>query len=186
MPDENEALENAIAYCNSKKITILSQDKLGYGSDGVVWRTSVPSAVKAVYRQKNYERELECYQRLKAANVYTLSGLNVPVLEGFDNRLRVLELTLVQPPYLLDFGKVLLDLLPSELYDDQKMATAQPEWKYLFGNRWEDVSVALYQLQNQFGIHYLDPRPSNINFGDDDDEDDDWLAEPGIDYSEYD
>ena len=95
-----------------------------------------------------------------------------------------LELTVVQPPYPLDFGKVLLDLSPSELYDNQKMATAQQEWKYLFGNRWGDVSVILYQLQNQFGIHYLDPRPGNINFGYDDD-DDDWLAEPGIDYTEY-
>ncbi len=184
MPDEKAVLGNAIAYCNSKNIALQSQDKLGYGSDGVVWKTSVPSALKALYRHENYEIELECYRRLKAAGIDKINGLNVPVLEGFDDELNVIEITFVQPPYLLDFGKVRLDQSPGDLYDAQKLASAHHEWRYLFGKRWDDVNLVLYQLSHRFGIHYLDPRPGNINFGDDDD-DDDWLAEPGINYSEY-
>lgn len=183
--DDKELLKNATAYCDSKSTELLSQDRLGYGSDGTVWKTSVPSAVKALYRRKNYEVEVECYRRLKQAGIDKINGLNVLVLEGFDDQLRVIEITFVQPPFFLDFGKVILDRPPADFYDAQKMANAHQEWRSLFGSRWKDVNLVLYQLRDRFGIHYLDPRPGNINFGDDNDDDDDWLDEPSIDYSEY-
>lgn len=184
--DDKKLLENATEYCNSRGKLLLSQDRLGYGSDGTVWKTSVPSAVKALYRQKNYQVELECYRRLQKANIKKINSLNIPVLEGYDDNLWVIEMTFVQPPFFLDFGKVRLDRPPSDFYDAQKLANAKQEWRALFGSRWKEVNLILFQLSNRFGIHYLDPRPGNINFGDDDDDDDAWQSEPGIDYSEYD
>lgn len=79
---------------------------LGYGSDGSVWTTSRHTAVKALYFQKNFDHELECYLRLKQANVRSIGLFDIPILEDFDKKLMVLEMSIVQPPYLLDFGKV--------------------------------------------------------------------------------
>lgn len=140
---------------------------LGYGSDGSVWRSSVPTAVKALIREKNYRDEVECYRRLKVAGVSRIGTFNVLVLEGYDDELLVIEMTIVQPPYLLDFGKVYLDRPPVDLYDEQLMENAMAEWRERFGEQWEEVNAAMYWLR-QYGIYYFDPRPGNIWFGDND------------------
>ncbi len=118
-----------------------------------MWKTSVPSAVKAFDRQETYEVELECYNRLKANGVEKINGLNVPVLEGFNHSSKVIEITFVQPPFFLDFGKVRLDRPPSDFYDKQKLANAQSTWRDLFGSRWPDVNAARYILRKNYGIH---------------------------------
>lgn len=151
--DDNVLFQNATEYAKSIRRQVLRQDRLGHGSDGSVWKTSVPSAVKAFYRQENYEVELECYNRLKANGVEKINGLNVPVLEGFSHALKVIEITFVQPPFFLDFGKVRLDRPPSDFYDKQKLANAQSTWRDLFGPRWPDVNAVLYILRKSFGIH---------------------------------
>ena len=142
---------------------------LGYGSDGSVWKSSRHTAVKALYYQKNFDHELECYQRLKSANVRSISIFDVPFLEDFDTQLLILEMSIVQPPYLLDFGKVYLDHPPTHLYDEQMMANAREEWYERFGKRWSKVDHAMRLLEN-FGIYYYDPRPGNVCFGDEDEQ----------------
>lgn len=78
---------------------------LGYGSDGSVWTSSRHTAIKALYHQKNFDHELEYYLRLKRANVQRIGLFDVPILEDYDTRLMVLEMSIVQPPYLLDSAK---------------------------------------------------------------------------------
>lgn len=129
------------------------------------------SAVKAFYRQEVYAKELECYQRLKRADVRHLVGFDIPILKGFDDSLMVIEISIVEPPYLLDFGKVYLDSPPSYVYDSQMMQNAYAEWRERFGKGWEDVAIVLDVLAKKFGIYYVDPRRSNIDTGDDDDDD---------------
>ena len=186
LTDDHALFRNARRYAKSKFLSVLCQHRLGHGSDGSVWRSSRPSAIKAFYRTETFGKELECYSRLKNANVTKINGLNVPVLEGSNSRLRVIEISFVQPPYFLDFGKVYIDRPPTDFYDSQKMANAQAQWRSAFGKRWPDVSAALYELRCRFGIHYVDPRPGNIDFGDDDDDEGVWDEEPPLDYSEYD
>lgn len=140
---------------------------LGYGSDGSVWHSSRKTAVKALYNQKNYDNELECYIRLKAAGVRQIGLFDVPFLEDYDANLRVIEISIVQPPYLLDFGKVYLDHPPTHLYDEQMMANALEEWQERFGDRWSKVRHAIRMLE-KLGIYYFDPRPGNVCFGDED------------------
>lgn len=111
-------------------------------------------------------------------------GWNVPVLGDWDDSRMVVEMSFVQPPYFLDFGKVWIDQPPADFYDSQKLANAQAIWRDLFGERWPDVSLALWILRTKYGIHYVDPRPGNIDFGDEDDGD--WEREPEIDMGEYD
>jgi len=183
MYNDNQLFQNAYNYAKNRNLKVQRQELLGHGSDGAVWKSSVPSAIKALYRKKNFEAELECYRRLKAQNIRTIHGLNIPVLEGWDTGLQVIEITFVRPPYFLDFGKVHIDHAPDGYYDSQFYSNALAGWRDLFGDRWKDVAAVLGVLKSKFGIYYMDPRPGNINFGDEDG--DDWMAEPGIDYRDY-
>lgn len=153
--------------------------------EGKVWKTDVHSVIKAFYQPDRFQTELSCYERLKSQGVTQIHGLEVPILEHSDASLSVIEMTFVQPPFLLDFGKATLDEPPAYLRDAGDLKRFQAQWKSEFGERWPDVNAILYTLETQYGIYYLDPRPQNINFGDDPDNDD-WLKEPGIDYTEYD
>ena len=170
MIDNAELLARADQYAHSKGISIVRKDMLGYGSDGNVWRSSAKSAIKALNRPESYVVELECYRRLKTADVREICGFNVPILEGWDDTLLVIEMTIVQPPYLLDFGKVYLDNPPTYLYDEQMIANATAEWRERFGRRWTKVNSAVGMLK-KYGIYYFDPRPGNICFGDEDNDD---------------
>lgn len=152
MIDDSELFRRAQAYANLKRIRVYRKGKLGHGSDGSVWRTSTPSAIKALHSQKKYRNELECYRRLKAAGVQTLCGFHVPVLEGHHDGLMVVEMTIVRPPYCLDFGKVWIDRPPPYYFDAQRMANAHADWRDLFGKHWGDVEVLLYHLRSKFGI----------------------------------
>jgi len=163
MVDDSLLLDRARAYAHSRGILLQEEPRLGHGSDGSVWKTSRNSAVKAVANQPNYANELECYRRLRDAAVSHLLGFDIPVLEGFDDKLQVIEMTIVQPPYLLDFvGKVYLDA-PPPYWDDMQLRTnAYQEWKERFDSRWEDVARVLGMLE-KYGIYYVDPRPGNID-----------------------
>lgn len=182
--NNDEVFENAISYAKRRQRKILRQDSPGHGMEGVVWKTSNHSVIKAFYRLEDYKTELSCYERLLEGNVNSIHGLEVPVLEDFEEITRTIEITFVQPPYILDFGKASLDHPPSYLLDPQDLRRFQSQWKSEFGDRWPEVNAILYTLQSRFGIYYLDPRPQNICFADPD-EDDDWQKEPPIDYSEY-
>ena len=172
--DDELMLKQADAYAKSKGIRLIVEARLGHGSDGAVWRTNRPSAVKALYDFANYEKELESYHRLASAQTTEIAGFAVPLLKGWDDDLRVIEMSIVQPPYLLDFGKVHLDHPPAYWFDAQLMQNAYAEWRERFGRRWSDVKFAVELLVSRFGIYYVDPRPSNIDTGQDDDDDDDW------------
>ncbi|WP_148075437.1 hypothetical protein [Bythopirellula goksoeyrii] len=109
----------------------------------------------------------------------------MPVLEGHDVYLRVIEMTFVRPPYLLDFGKATLDHPPSYLCDEQDKRRFESLGRSEFGDQWPQVNAVLFTLKSSYGIYYLDPRPQNICLGLPDSENDDWMKEPPIDYTEY-
>ena len=77
---------------------------------------------------------------------------DVPFLVDFDQELLIIEISIVQPPYLLDFGKVYLDHPPTHLYDEQMMANAHVEWEERFGKRWSKVHHAMKMLE-KLGIY---------------------------------
>lgn len=139
MGDDSELLDHATQYADSRKIQLVGKDSLGYGSDGTVWKTSRHTAVKALYDARRFELELDCYLRLKNANIHHIGLFDVPFLEDFERELLVIEISIVQPPYLLDFGKVYLDFPPTHLYDEQLLANAHEEWIERFGTRWNKV-----------------------------------------------
>jgi hypothetical protein len=73
----------------------------------------------------------------------------------------VVEMTIVEAPYLLDFGKVYLDAPPDYYADKLIMQNWFAECRELFEDDWTTVNGLLFALQKQ-GIYYVDPKPANI------------------------
>jgi hypothetical protein len=133
--------------------------------DGTIWRTSRHSVVKALERERSFLDELECYQRFTAAGVESIAGFAVPELIDFDTELLAIEIKIVSPPFLLDFGKVYLDAPPPYWNDAEIMGHWHAEGKENFGGRWPEVLRLIGALQ-KYGIWYVDPKPGNIMFAD--------------------
>jgi hypothetical protein len=156
---------HAIEYASLSRISLDLKTPLGYGNDGTVWRSHRQSAVKAFEREHNYRMESECYQRFAENNVKSLHGLTIPQLMGLNDSLMIVEMRLVTPPFLLDFGKAHLDSPPdfsAEVWEDW-----EHDGQELFAARWPDVKTVIAALK-RYGIYYYDAKPGNINFGDDD------------------
>jgi hypothetical protein len=152
-------------YGELEGIQINFESPLGSGTDGAVWMSDRNTAVKALYRQKNYSHELECYQRFARAGVTNLAGFNVPKLVGHSDELMIVELGIVKPPFILDFAKVCLDNPPD--FDPEVLEEADRENEERFGEQyWSRVRVLLWVLRSRYGIYYQDPKPGNIMFKD--------------------
>jgi hypothetical protein len=142
------------------------EDRLGSGVDGIVFRSDRPSAVKIFGHGDAFRRELACYQRLSEHSVLDIEGHRVPQLLDRDDSLLVIEMTVVQPPFLLDFAGSYLDEGPD--FPEEVMAQWHEEKMEQFGAaRWERVQLVLAVLRGRYRIHLLDVNPGNITFGED-------------------
>jgi hypothetical protein len=178
-----EAKEQAERYAAKKSIAIDFDALLGYGTDGTVFVSDRNSAVKVFQRYESYSRELRAYQRLKERGIRYVDGLAVPILIDFDDKLLIVEMDIVQPPYLLDFGKAYTDEPPP--FDNEQLAAYQVSLRDFF--RKDDLPRVrkIYRILAGLGIIYLDAKPQNIRLRSDAAEqalpDDDWDAEPTYD-----
>ena len=140
------------------------------GLHGDVLETSRSSILKAFGRREAFEAELRVYRRLEAAAVERVGRFHVPVLLGVDERLGVLEITRVQPPYALDFAAVTLDRTPEEVWADQPgriqaaWARAEEAFSGHTPAQWAEVERLYEQFGERFGVWMLDLHPGNIAF----------------------
>ena len=140
--------------------------RLGFGIHGIVYRVehnALPGslALKIHYSKGPYRREKEIYERLKEAAVLEILGFRVPQLIGFDDTFSALELTIVKPPWVLDFAGAWLDFppeFPDEVWDDWRRKNEEQ-----FGADWPVARLILSELED-LGIHMHDPSPANIHF----------------------
>jgi hypothetical protein len=157
-----ELHQRAHAYANARNIQL--EHVLGAGKDGIVFSTSVRTAVKAFGRDYLFRRELACYQRFQEMEIREVLGHSVPQLRDSDSDYLIVEMSIVQPPYLLDFASTHLDIPPpdfsQEVMDEWKTAKQEE-----FGSNWGKVQLILKVLEDQFGIYLLDVHPGNIAFG---------------------
>jgi hypothetical protein len=164
-PIHEELAKRAEAYVQSRELSIDLQYPLGSGIDGCVWRTSRASALKLCERLKNYQDEAECYRRCRIAGVDRIQGFAVPKLIDADDSLMAIEMSIVRRPFLLDFGKVYLDIPPPYWDDAEIMANWHAEGREHFGEQWKAV-LSLIRILESYGIYYVDPKPGNVMFGD--------------------
>jgi hypothetical protein len=100
-----ELYRRATLYANHVQIAIDAAPFDG-GQDGSVCYTNRESVIKVFERSESFEKELECYLRLKDAGVSNkIREFNVPALVGYGRELSIIEMGVVFPPYILDFGK---------------------------------------------------------------------------------
>lgn len=94
--------------------------------------------------------------------VRSLQGFSIPDWIGQSDELWVIEIRIVSPPYLLDFGKAWIDEPPDFPADAMEMWEASGI--ELFGEeRWCEVKGLLFALE-KYGIYYYDAKPGNIRF----------------------
>ena len=103
------------------------------------------------------------YERLREASVIQITGFNVPKLISFDDSLRVIEMTIVKQPFVLDFAGAYLDTLPE--FSEELWTEWERDKREQFGTRWPAVQQILSAFE-ELGIHLIDISPSNIAFRD--------------------
>jgi hypothetical protein len=86
-----------------------------------------------------------------------LKGLEFPQLMDYAEELHVPELSIVSPPYILDFCEVGLGKRPPN-FDLDRIEAQQSKQ---FGKVWPDVKRLLEALM-QIGIYYDDVHNKNI------------------------
>lgn len=146
-------------FGHSRQILIDFGNPLGVGQEGIVWKTNRETAVKVFDRIGNFDREVYCYLKLKERDIDEIAGFTVPRLIDFDPEFLVVEMSIVSPPYLLDFGK---SWMTRPDYTSEQWAEYEEEKSSLFDGNWELVQSALSALK-KYGIWYIDPTPNNIN-----------------------
>ncbi|TWT39743.1 hypothetical protein [Blastopirellula retiformator] len=126
------------------------ENRLGHGTDGSVFQTNVLSAVKVFQRERQFRNELGCYQRLAETGCFRISIFAIPELQYYHESLRVIEMSVVRPPYLPDFGKCYLDVQPPDFPADVIQHEIERQMED-FGEDYSIVQMAIAKLQ-EFGI----------------------------------
>jgi hypothetical protein len=147
-------------------------ETLGSGNDGIVFlvqnqpenaTAAVNSAVKAHRRDAGYRRERDVYMRIRDVGITSIRGCDVRSLLRFDDELRVIEMTVVARPFVLDFAAAELDWPPE--FPDETLADWRAEKEEQFGRHWPEVQAILRALE-YYGIFMVDVNPGNVSFPD--------------------
>jgi len=96
---------NAQSYAARRQLEIA--ERLGSGKDGTVFVAkgkiaTAGVAIKAHRFEELYFREKLAYQRLRKLEINSIQGFNVPEMANSDDTLRILEMTIVKRPFVLD------------------------------------------------------------------------------------
>lgn len=137
-------------------------DVVGGGKDGSVYKTSRRSAVKLIRDKSVYAKELAAYRILREHRVDAINQFDVPKLMSFHDDLLAIEMSIVNPPFIVDFASAILDEDWRE--DPQLEEQLHERVTELFDDRASDVFFALERLASLHGIHLLDAHPANIKF----------------------
>lgn len=166
-PDDEQKLSIYLERRNLKRDSCL-----GVGTQGSVFLCQIISqtsangeqeevAVKIHQHEIAYRRELSVYLRLKELGVFEVNGLMVPVLLHHDDDCLAIEMTIVSPPFCLDFGGAYLDRRPDyspEVWADwRKMKEAD------FQENWPRVQSVLAHFESM-GVFIADLNPGNVKF----------------------
>jgi len=136
--------------------------RIGAGKDGSVFRMSNSNAVKIHARRESFEAELAAYHRLRRHKAVEIVGFRIPRLRGFAEDILAIEMSIVHPPFVVDFASAVLDR-PLEFPDD-----AIEEWhrrlEDQFGEYTADAHQVIDQLGKNFGVFLYDLHRHNIKF----------------------
>ena len=133
--------------------------RLGFGKDGSVWMSTASTAIKVFASPGPYARERDVYARLVAAEIREIGGFAVPRLLEADDGIGVIEMSIVEPPFVLDFASATLDEAPD--FPEEVLAEWFAEKREQFGADWPAAAAVIRGLE-RLGIFMLDVHPGNI------------------------
>lgn len=167
MYSSEELLSCAQAYCKQHGLHLLKS--LGHGMQGIVYSASRTkeiheSAIKVHAQKSAYLRERDVYHRLSEHDVTRIRGLAIPRLLGIDDELFIIEMALVHPPFVVDFGGAYLDEPPTHALDPAIRKSWIEEKQEQFGQNWRKTQAILAELEKKYGIYVVDVNPGNIQF----------------------
>ena len=162
IPDEYQSAVDQ--FLKSRNHQLISH--LGTGTQGTVYLVNNPSrlsplAVKFHNRQVAYNRELSVFLRLRDLGINNVQGHCIPDLIGYDDELLAIEMTIVSPPFCLDFGGAYLDQPPD--YSPEVWADWEAQKSEDFEDNWPAVKTILSEFKT-YGIYIADVNPGNIKF----------------------
>ena len=152
----SDAAANARRYAKMKSLT--TEKVFGYGQEGYVLQTNKMTAVKAFYFPQHYRQELEVYQYLKLWRITEVAGFHIRQLISHVDQLKIIEMTVVAAPFIVDFVGARIDL-PFDR-DDGWLANTMD----LFEKDWDRVKFAIWELEKH-GVYLSDIHPGNIRCG---------------------
>jgi hypothetical protein len=157
-------IQNALAYAAKQDLQLTR--RLGFGVHGIIFSThsksgSGRSAVKVHREVEPYRRERQIYERLKKASAVVVAGFNIPKLVQADDELRIIEMSIVRRPFVLDFAGAYLDSRPE--FSEEIWADWEAGKRELFEARWPQVQAVLAALE-ELGIYMVDVTPGNVAF----------------------
>jgi hypothetical protein len=157
------ALTNATAYAARYHLRLA--ERLGFGIHGIVRVAEREgkqdqSAIKALSSADSYVRERSVYERLRDT-VSEVLGFHIPQLIRADDDLRVIEMTIVTRPFVLDFAGAYLDARPQ--FSEEIWAEWDQQKQEQFGERWRTVRAVMNAFE-ELDIYLADVTPNNIAF----------------------
>ena len=157
---------DSLAERYALKRNIKPGERLGFGIHGTVFAAQDNTkpgffAVKFHREQRPFERECRVYERLREEQIARILGFNVPQLLSIDEEFRAIEMTIVRPPFLLDFADALLNEAPD--FSEDVLRQWEEDKAEIFGEKWPEVTRILAALQ-ALDIYLLDVNPRNISF----------------------
>ena len=161
---DEELWERARTFAAAHQGTLV--ELLGFGIHGiaVVLQSEngfTQTALKIHSAREPYRRERDVYERLAESGVTKILACHVPRLLRSDDVLLALEMTIVPPPFVLDFAGAWLDFPPE--FPDEVWQERTRKWEEEFESDWPRAQAVLAELE-ELHIHMLDPSPSNIRF----------------------
>ncbi|MBC7782466.1 MAG: hypothetical protein H7144_01395 [Burkholderiales bacterium] len=137
---------------------------LGYGIAGVVFVSPLilTHAIKIHSNAENYRREVMAYKRLKNRRIKKIQQFTVPEMLGYSDDLLAIEMSIVTPPYLLDFANARLDVGPD--FSPDVMADWWDRLRERFEDRFPIIESVYYELITRCRLYYQDFKQGNIEF----------------------
>ncbi len=141
-------------------------ERLGFGIHGIIFVAkgnviAGKTAIKVHRYSEPFVRERSIYERLKEAAVTEILGFSVPQLYQTDDNLKVIEMSIVTRPFVLDFAGAYLDALPE--FPEEKWAEWEAEKREQFDERWPMIINVINALE-ELDVYMVDVSPSNIAF----------------------
>jgi hypothetical protein len=112
-----------------------------------------------------YNRELRAYRILAEQGTLRIAGFNCPRYVRDNDVYLSIEMTVVRPPFIVDFVSAYTDEELEWLgFDEEVIAERYAFWEERFGDRWPRVMEICGEFHRITGLTLLDLSHNNIRF----------------------